>query len=66
MENKPRRVIIERFGSDRVVEIENGPFKMFANDPEEYYEGWILPETQDPYGEPYHVIFTKKSIKREA
>jgi hypothetical protein len=66
MEIKRRKVVIERFGSDRVVEIYNGPFKMFANDPNEYYEGWMLPESQDPYGEPYTVIFTKESIKREA
>jgi len=66
MENKPRKVIIEHLGKERKVEIEHGPFKLFTNNLQEYYEGWVMPEPLDPYGEPYKVIFTKDSIKREA
>jgi hypothetical protein len=66
MEIKPRRVIIFHLGADRVVEIENGPFTLFSNDDKEYYEGWVIPQPLDPYGEPYHVIFEKALIKREA
>ena len=66
MEIKPRKVIIEHLGKERVIEIEHGPFRVFANNLNEYYEGWVVPEPFDPYGEPYKVIFTKNSIKREA
>ena len=68
MEIRPRRVIIVHLGTERVIEIENGPFKfdVFPNDDKEYYEGWVLPQPLDPYGEPYHVTFEKASIKREA
>jgi hypothetical protein len=66
MEIKPRRVIIVHLGAERVVEIENGPFTLSANNDKEYYEGWVIPQPLDPYGEPYHVIFEKTRIKREA
>ena len=66
MEIKPRRVIIFHLGAERVVEIENGPFTLCTSDSKEYYEGWVFPEPLDLYGEPYHVVFEKASIKREA
>ena len=64
MEHKPRRVVIEHGGRERIVEVENGPFKLWADD-QEYYDGWLELEGQDPYGEPYHVTFKKESIKRD-
>jgi len=64
LENKPRRVIIVHHGAERVVEIENGPFRLCSDD--EYYEGWVIPEPLDSYGEPYHIIFTADRIVREA
>ena len=63
---EPRKVIINHLGKDRVVEIEVGPFKVFSDKESEYYEGWVIPEPLDPYGEPYKVIFTADRIKREA
>ena len=65
MEHKPRRVVITFGGRERIVELEQGPFKLAANDENEYYEGWLELEGQDPYGEPYHVVFTKESILRD-
>ena len=66
MDNKPRKVVIEYSGRERIVEIEHGPFRLAANVETEYYEGWLELEGQDPYGEPYHIVFAKESIKREA
>ena len=64
LENKPRRVIIVHYGAECVVEIENGPFRLCSND--EYYEGWVIPQSLDPHNEPYHIIFTADRIVREA
>jgi hypothetical protein len=60
-----RRFLVRHCDRERVVEIENGPFKMFANDPNDYYEGWVMPEQLDPYGEPYKVIFTADRIVKK-
>ena len=65
MENKPRRVVILRGGVERTVEIDHGPFHLAANTDTEYYEGWLELEGQDPYGEPYLVVFAKEAILRE-
>jgi hypothetical protein len=65
MTNKPRRVIVVHLGTERVIELENGPFKLFGKDTE-YYEGWVMPQPLDPYGEPYHIVFTADRIVREA
>jgi hypothetical protein len=66
LQNKPRRVIVVHCDAERVVEIENGPFQLFAGGDKDYYEGWIMPQPLDPYGEPYHIIFTADRIVREA
>jgi hypothetical protein len=66
VEFKPRKVVILYGGRERVAEIEHGPFKLAANDETEYYEGWLMLEGQDPYGEPLHITFAKASIKGEA
>jgi len=50
---------------ERIVEIENGPFTLAANDSHSYYEGWVLPQPLDPYGEPQHIIFEAERILRE-
>jgi hypothetical protein len=62
---KVRRFIVRHCDRERVVELDHGPFKLAANDGKEYYEGWVMPETKDPYGEPYHVVFAAESIVRE-
>jgi len=64
LENKPRRVIIVRYGAERVVEIENGPFRLCSD--AEYYEGWVIPGPLDPHGEPCYILFTADRIVREA
>ena len=52
-------------GREVIVEIENGPFKLYADPDTEYYEGWTWIHPKDPYSEPYHVVFAKASIVRE-
>lgn len=48
-------------GKKRQVELIRGPFKMFANR-EPVYEGFVLPEPLDPYGEPYRITFKEGQI----
>ena len=64
MEIRPRKVIVIHGGTDRVVEIENGPFRII-DDNNEYYEGWVIPLPSDPYGPSYHIVFTADRIRRE-
>lgn len=60
---KGRKVAVMHCGRERIVEVEHGPFKLFADPDTEYYEGWCYSDSGDP--EPYHVVFAKTSIVRE-
>jgi hypothetical protein len=62
---EPRRFVVMHHGRERVVELKQGPFRLFANDDKDYYEGWVMPETKDPYGEPYLVFFVSEAIVDE-
>lgn len=50
-------VKIRHGGSDRFVQVESGPFKLFANAQNDSYQGWILLKKGDLYGEPSTVCF---------
>lgn len=62
---KVRKVAVLHCGKEVVVEVEHGPFKLFADPETEYYEGWTWIHPNDPYSEPYHVVFAKASIVRD-
>jgi hypothetical protein len=61
---KVRQFIVRHCDRERVVVLIQGPFSLFTSD-KNYYEGWLMPETEDPNGEPYHIVFTADSIVRE-
>lgn len=59
-----KRLIVMYGGKERLVEVDESPFKLFSDD-KLYYDGWLMPEGCDPYGEPRHITFTADSIVRE-
>lgn len=62
----PERVIVRHCDRERLVEVIDGPRKLFGNSDAEYYEGWVMPEALDPYGEPYHIVFPADAVVRRA
>jgi hypothetical protein len=52
-------VKIRHGAKDRYVQVESGPFKLAANAHGQHYQGWILLEKGDPYGEPSTVCFAE-------
>jgi hypothetical protein len=59
-----RRVVVEHCGREYEVEVESGPFKLAANKGN-HYDGWVTIRPNDPYSEPYKVVFREEDIKRE-
>ncbi len=54
------QVVRIRHGSkDRFVQVESGPFKIHQRQGD-FYQGWILLEKSDPYGEPSSVCFVEQ------
>lgn len=60
--NQNKQVIVNYCDRNRAVEVTDGPRRLFANSTKNYYEGFVLPEPLDPYGEPYKIFFTEEAI----
>ena len=52
-------VRIRHGAKDRYVQVESGPFKIHQREGD-FYQGWILLEKNDPYGEPSTVCFVEQ------
>lgn len=59
MFSRDQIVKIRHGAKDRYVQVESGPFKLAANDARQHYQGWLLLEKGDSYGEPSTVCFAE-------